>query len=144
MTVSRRIVWLIGALAFLIPTTVYLLTMQRSVPFWDSGEFIAVSYILGIPHPPGTPFYVLLGRIATLLPIGSIAERVNGMSAVASGLAVMVTFLTILRLIRLTQGTNARPRTKCWRWPVRSAARCCSRSRTCTGRTARRPRSTRS
>jgi len=106
MTVSRRIVWLIGAFAFLIPTTVYLLTMQRSVPFWDSGEFIAVSFILGIPHPPGTPFYVLLGRIATLLPFGSIAERVNGMSAVASGLAVMVTFLTTLRLIRLTQGTN--------------------------------------
>lgn len=104
MTVSRRIVWLIGALAFLVPATVFLLTMQRSVPFWDSGEFIAVSYILGIPHPPGTPFYVMLGKIATLIPIGTIAMRVNGMSALASALAVMFTFLTTLRLIRMCQG----------------------------------------
>jgi len=42
---------------------VYTLTVTPSIPFWDSGEYIATSFILGIPHPPGTPLYVLIGRL---------------------------------------------------------------------------------
>ncbi|NOT35164.1 MAG: DUF2723 domain-containing protein [Candidatus Eisenbacteria bacterium] len=103
---SKRVAWAGGILVGLLSAVVYLLSMQRSVPFWDSGEFIAVATILGIPHPPGTPFYVMLGRIATLLPFGSIAERVNGLSAIASALAVVMTYFTTLRLIRLAQGTE--------------------------------------
>src|SRR5439155_608466 len=53
---------------------------------------------------PGTPFYVLLGRLASLVPIASIAQRVNGFSALASALTVLLTYLTLLRLIRLAQG----------------------------------------
>ena len=90
---SRRATLVIGWLVFLFATAVYLITLTPTVPFWDSGEFIAVSNILGIPHPPGTPLYVLLGRIATLFPIASLAQRVNGLSALASSLAVLLTYL---------------------------------------------------
>ncbi|HTO91269.1 MAG TPA: DUF2723 domain-containing protein [Candidatus Sulfotelmatobacter sp.] len=86
---------------FLLAACIYLITLTPTVPFWDSGEFIAVSAILGIPHPPGTPFYVLIGRLASLVPIGSIAQRLNGLSAIASSLAAMITYLVNLRLIRL-------------------------------------------
>jgi transmembrane protein TMEM260 (protein O-mannosyltransferase)/tetratricopeptide repeat protein len=106
MDVNRRAVALIGLVVFLLTATVYLITLTPTVPFWDSGEFIAVSYILGIPHPPGTPFYVLLGRIATMVPWATIAQRVNALSAIAGALAVLLTYLTGLRLIRLIQGPN--------------------------------------
>ena len=98
--------WLALAV-FLLACCVYFITLTPTVPFWDSGEFIAVSYILGIPHPPGTPFYVLLGRIATLFPLGSIAQRVNGLSALASALAVVFSYLVILRLNRLVLAREA-------------------------------------
>ncbi len=94
---------LIGLLVFLAALGVYLRTLAPTVPFWDAGEFITVSKILGIPHPPGTPFYVLLGRVATLVPLGNVAQRVNGMSALASALGVLLTYLVTLRLIRIAQ-----------------------------------------
>ena len=69
----------------LVTQVVYLQTMTMTCPFWDSGEFIATSYILGIPHPPGTPLYVLIGRLFTLLPFfPQVAARVNWLSALAS------------------------------------------------------------
>ena len=102
---------LIGLLVFLAATWVYLRTLAPTVPFWDAGEFIACSKILGIPHPPGTPFYVILGRIATLVPFGNVAQRVNGLSALSSSLAVLFTYLVTLRLIRIAQrgGVSAPP-----------------------------------
>jgi hypothetical protein len=98
-----RTTLLVGLGVLLVALWTYLRTMSPTVPFWDAGEFIAVSKILGIPHPPGTPLYVLLGRMATLVPLGSIAQRVNGLSAVAAALAVLLTYLTTLRLIRIAQ-----------------------------------------
>ena len=83
-----------AALVFIVTQLVYLQTMTISCPFWDSGEFIATSYILGIPHPPGTPLYVLIGRIFTLLPLfPEIATRVNYLSALASSLGAVFAFL---------------------------------------------------
>jgi len=102
--VTRRAASGLGLVVFLWAAAVYFITLAPTVPFWDSGEFIAVSYILGVPHPPGTPFYVMLGRIATLVPWASVAERVNGLSALAAALAVMVTFFVGLKCIRLAQG----------------------------------------
>ncbi len=95
---------LVALLVFLISATVYMITLAPTVPFWDAGEFIACSYILGIPHPPGTPFYVLLGRVFTLIPWASVAERINAMSALPSALTVMLTYLCGLKLIRIAQG----------------------------------------
>ena len=101
---GQRLTPALAALIFLGVSFVFLTTLTPTVPFWDSGEFIAVSKILGIPHPPGTPLYVLLGRLVSLVPWKSVAERLNGFSAVSSALAVMLTYLTALRLIRLAQG----------------------------------------
>jgi tetratricopeptide (TPR) repeat protein len=108
MDPTKRVALVVSLVVLLLAAVVYLITLFRTVPFWDSGEFIAVSYILGIPHPPGTPFYVLLGRIATLVPWATVAQRVNGLSAVAAALAVWVTYLTGLRLVRLVQGPERR------------------------------------
>ena len=54
--------------AFIISLAVYTKTIAPTVPFWDGGEFIAASYILGIPHPPGSPLYILIGRLFSVLP----------------------------------------------------------------------------
>ena len=109
MIPQPRMAALVSVLVLLVSAAVYLMTLTPTVPFWDSGEFIAVATILGVPHPPGTPFYVLLGRIATLVPWASIAQRVNALSAIAGALAVFLTYLSALRLIRLSQGNERQP-----------------------------------
>lgn len=109
MNPTRRLAAVVSVAVFLCAAIVYFLTLTPTVPFWDSGEFIAVGKILGVPHPPGTPFFVLLARIATLVPWASDAQRVNGLSAVAAALAVFFTYLVTLRLVRLAQGEERQP-----------------------------------
>jgi Flp pilus assembly protein TadD len=70
-----------GCVAFLLPFFIYLLTLCPTVHWGDSGELITAAYTLGIPHPPGHPLYAIVGKLFTLIPIGSIAYRVNLMSA---------------------------------------------------------------
>jgi hypothetical protein len=91
-----------AALAFGVPIVAYIRTLTPTVPFWDSGEFIATSWILGLPHPPGNPVYTMLGRIFSLIPIETVAWRVNFMSALSSSLACLFTFLFTVRALRRT------------------------------------------
>ncbi len=80
---------------------VYIRTLPPTLSFWDCGEFIAASYILGIPHPPGTPTYIMFGRLATLLPLFTdICARVNFYSALCSSLATMFSYLFGVRIMR--------------------------------------------
>lgn len=96
---------LIATVMFLVSLAVYYLTIAPTTSFWDCGEFIACSYILGVPHPPGAPFYLLLGRIFSLIPwAADIGLRVNLISAVTSALTIMLTYLIIARLIILWRG----------------------------------------
>ncbi len=90
----------IGLLAGLSALAVYAATAYRTSPFWDAGEFIATSAILGIPHQPSTPLYVLIGRLVSLVPVGSVAFRINMLSAVATSLAVVFTFIATEKLAR--------------------------------------------
>jgi len=79
---------------------IYNATLSPTISFWDCGEFIACAYVLGIPHPPGSPLYILLGRLFSLLPTSAdIAARINLLSAAASAGAALVAFLVVYRLI---------------------------------------------
>ena len=55
---SYRAAAIAAALAFVL----YLVTLAPSTAMWDTSEYIAAAYVLGLPHPPGNPFFVLLGR----------------------------------------------------------------------------------
>src|SRR6056297_3397005 len=80
--------------SFLVAFIVKMATVAPTVSFWDCGEFIATSYILGVPHPPGTPLYLLLGRIFSMLPFGNnIGYRVNLISPIVASLAILFLFL---------------------------------------------------
>jgi hypothetical protein len=79
--------------------------MAPTVSYWDCGEFIAVSHTLGVPHPPGSPFFLLLGRIFSMIPFNEdIAFRVNIISPIVSALAVMLLYLTIVKIVTHWRG----------------------------------------
>lgn len=96
-----------GGIVFFVSLIVYLMTVQRSVPFWDCGEYIACSYILGIAHPPGNPLYLLIGRIFSLLPIASdISHRINLLSVFSASAAATIGYVVSVRLLRFLPGVT--------------------------------------
>ena len=93
-TYSKKLENLIAGVIFLITFAVYFSTMAPTVSFWDTGEFIATSHILGVPHPPGSPLFLLVGKFFSLIPISSdIAFRVNIFSPIISALTISLLFL---------------------------------------------------
>jgi len=75
---------------------VYVLTLAPTVTFWDAGEFIAAARTLGIPHPPGTPLFVLIAHAwGLLVPVGEWAYRTNLLSALLSAAAAGLLFLVV-------------------------------------------------
>ena len=102
---------LVAAGVFAYAFVVYFLTMAETAPFWDSGEFIASVHGLMVMHPPGAPFYILLGRLFTFLaPLFGgltpepVAFAVNLVSVLASASTVLLTHLIIVRLARIWKG----------------------------------------
>jgi hypothetical protein len=90
----------------LIAFAVYAITVEHTVPTGDSGELIAAAYVAGIAHPPGYPLYTMLGYIATHLPGGSAALRMNLMSGLFDAVAVGIVFLVVHRLIASAGGAT--------------------------------------
>jgi len=92
-----------GWFMFLFSATVYLLTVEPTVSFWDCGEFILSAFRLQVGHPPGAPLFIMVGRIATLFAGGDASRAalmVNMLSAICSAFAIMFLFWTITHLVR--------------------------------------------
>lgn len=90
---------------FFASLVVYAMTMAESVSFWDCGEFAACSHTMSVPHPPGSPLFLLIGRFFALLPISSdIAVRVTWVSVLVSSFAILLAYLTIVRFLRMIRG----------------------------------------
>lgn len=85
---------LLGWVMFVIALVVYTLTLEPSVSLWDCGEFISASHKLQVVHPPGAPFFLLVGRFFSLFApqLEDVAFAVNMLSATASALTVLFTF----------------------------------------------------
>ncbi len=100
---ERRIVLPLLVAAGAIPLAVYAATLQRSVPGGDSGELITVAKTLGVAHPPGYPLFTMLGHLwITLVPIGSVATRMNLLSAACAAVAAVLLADAVRRLTRST------------------------------------------
>ena len=93
---------LLGWMVFAVAATTYLLTMEPTASFWDCGEFIASAYKLDVGHPPGAPFFMLVGRFFSLFASdpSQVAMCVNAVSALASAFTILFLFWTITALAR--------------------------------------------
>jgi len=79
----------------------YLLTLAPTTQFWDASEYVTAAHSLGIPHPPGNPFFVIFAHVWGLLPLGAdYARRINILAAVSSALCAGLWFLIGERWLR--------------------------------------------
>ncbi len=92
----------LGWVVFAIAATTYLLTMEPTASFWDCGEFIVSAHKLDVGHPPGAPFFMLLGHFFSLFASDTahVAMCVNALSALASAFTILFLFWTITALGR--------------------------------------------
>ena len=89
-----------AAIASILVFALYVATLAPSTSLWDASEYITAAYLLGIPHPPGNPFFVLLGNLFTNLPLGgNVAQRVNLLAAVCSAASAGLWFLVAERVL---------------------------------------------
>ncbi len=92
-----------GWVIFLVAFIVYALTVEPTASFWDCGEFIACSYKLEVPHPPGAPLFLLLGRLFSYLAgsnVLKVAYWINHISVLTSALTILFLFWSITLLAR--------------------------------------------
>ncbi len=87
----------------------YLLTLAPTVTFWDAGEFIAAARTLGIPHPPGTPLFVMIAHVwGMIFPVGEFAFRTNLLSALLSAAGAGCFFLVAHESLRGAESAAVR------------------------------------
>ena len=106
----KRINRISGWILFLISAVTYLLTVEPTVSFWDCGEFILSAWKLQVGHPPGAPFFLILGRVFTLFAFGDqtkAALMVNILSVLASAFTIMFLYWTIVHLVGKIIGEEA-------------------------------------
>jgi hypothetical protein len=92
--------YLAATIASLVVFVLYLLTLAPSTAMWDTSEYITAAYTLGLPHPPGNPLFVLIGRVFAILPIApTVAQRINVLAAVCSAVSAGMWFLITERVL---------------------------------------------
>jgi len=84
---------------FLVAFLLYSRTLAPTVTLTDSGELIVVARGLGIAHPPGVPLWIILAHLASLVPLGNVAQRINFSSALFAALACAMLTLVVAELI---------------------------------------------
>ncbi|MFT7031411.1 MAG: hypothetical protein ACJA2C_002812, partial [Marinoscillum sp.] len=92
-----------GWATFIIAMVVYTMTIEPTASFWDCGEFIACSYKLEVPHPPGAPFFLLVGRMFSMLALGDVTQVaywINMLSVVSSAFSILFLFWSITHLVK--------------------------------------------
>ncbi|MBK8786903.1 MAG: DUF2723 domain-containing protein [Chitinophagaceae bacterium] len=97
----KRINNITGWIVCIIACAVYIMTMEATGSLWDCGEFASSAYKLQIPHPPGAPLFVLIGRLF-MVPFDAAhaATGINLMSALASGFTILFLFWSITHFAR--------------------------------------------
>ena len=103
---------IVGWAVCVFACAVYVMTMEATGSFWDCGEFVSSCYKLQIPHPPGAPLFVLMGRFFIIL-FGdnphTAARGVNFMSAITSGFSILFLFWSITHFARKIVQKNNEP-----------------------------------
>ena len=98
---AERPPYLLAGLVALGALALYVLTLAPTTQFWDTSEYIAAAHVLGIPHPPGNPLFVLIAHVWGLLPLAAgYAMRINLLAAVTSAIAAACWFLVSERWMR--------------------------------------------
>jgi hypothetical protein len=94
-----------AVVVFIISLITFWSTVQPSVSFWDCGEFTAASYYLQVPHPPGAPFFLLLGNIFAKIPFfDNVGYKMNLISVFSSAFAILFLYLVAVKLINNYKG----------------------------------------
>lgn len=102
---NKQLKQIFGLLTFVIATTVYLLTVQDSVPFWDCSEFSGAAIWQQVPHPPGAPLFLMIGKMFdVLIPFGDPGWKINLVSVFSSSVTVLLLFLITTYVIKNLKG----------------------------------------
>src|SRR5260221_4809879 len=100
MTESPRPSYGAAAVAAASVFALYLATLAPSAWMWDTGEYMAAVKVLGLPHPPGNPLFVLIANSFARLPLpGGYAEHINILAALSSALSAGIWFLVSERIV---------------------------------------------
>jgi hypothetical protein len=100
LELDHRPTYKAAAAVTLVTLVLYLLTLAPSTAMWDTSEYIAAAYTLGLPHPPGNPLFVIIGRVFSILPIAStVAIRINILAAICSAVSAGMWFLVTERVL---------------------------------------------
>lgn len=98
---NKMLYRIFGFVTFIVTLIVYSMTAQPNVPFWDCGEFTAASTWQQVPHPPGAPLFLMLGRLfQIIIPFGDLGWRVNMLSVFATAFSVWLLYFIIVKVIQ--------------------------------------------
>lgn len=109
---SKHASLLVSVGVFTYATILYVLTVAPTASFWDAGEFIAIAHGLQVSHPPGAPFYMLIGRLFSMfVPNDLISLSVNMVSVLSSSFTILLAYWIIVRLLRefIPEKTGGQP-----------------------------------
>ena len=97
---TQRPSYALAGIAALGVFSLYAATLAPTTSLWDTSEYLTAAYTLGLPHPPGNPFFVVLAHVFGMLPIApTFAQRINLLAAASSAVASGVWFLVAERVL---------------------------------------------